>query len=122
MRQGPPNSLPEGTRRPGVLADPMVPLQEGRRQGSCGHRPVGALGGLARVHVQGLEAVLTAHGAAPVELTLALGHPRDAGRVVASPAAHDLAAVHASGGQVAHASRCPQGAWKTSQRGVTPKG
>lgn len=106
-------------QRPGVLADPMESLQEGGRMptstGSCGSRPVSALGGLARVHVQGLQAVLAAHGAAPVELTLALGHPGDAGGVIASPTAHDFTAVHASGSQVAHAACCTQGAWKTSR-------
>lgn len=73
------------------------------------------------MHVQGLQAVLTADGTAPVELTLTLGHPCDVGGVVASPAAHDFTAVHASGGQVAHTSCCTQGAWKTSQGDVTEK-
>lgn len=73
------------------------------------------------MHVQGLQTVLTAHGTAPVELTLALGHPGDAGGVVASPAAHDLAAVHAAGSQVAHSACCPWRAWKTSRGGVTEK-
>lgn len=67
------------------------------------------------MHVQGLQAVLTAHGAAPVELTPTLGHPGDMGGVVASPTAHDFAAVHAPGSQVAHTACCTQGAWKTSQ-------
>lgn len=88
--------------------------------GSCGSRPVGALRGLARVHIQGLQAVLAAHSTAPVELTLALGHPGDAGGVIASPTAHDFAAVHASGSQVAHTACCTWGAWKTSQ-GVSLK-
>lgn len=82
---------------------------------SCGSRPVGALRSLASVHIQGLQAVLTTHRTAPVELTLTLGHPCDAGGVVASTAAHDFAAVHASGGQVAHTASCTQGAWKTSR-------
>lgn len=67
------------------------------------------------MHVQGLHAVLAAHGTAPVELTLALGLPGDVGGVVASAAAHDFAAVHAPGSQVAHTAGCTQGAWKTSQ-------
>lgn len=62
------------------------------------------------MHIQGFQAVLTAHGAAPVELTLALGHPGDAGGVIASAAAHDFTAVHASGSQVAHTACCTQGA------------
>ena len=78
--------------------------------GSCGSRPVSTLRGLAGVHVQGLQAVLTAHSAAPVEFTLTLGHPCDAGGVVASSAAHDFTAVHSSGGQVAHTAGCTQGA------------
>lgn len=92
---------------------------EGRRWpllGSCRGRPVSALGGLARVHIQGLQAVLTAHSTAPVEFTLTFGHPGDVGRVIASPTTHDFAAVHASGSQVAHAACCTQRAWKTSQR------
>lgn len=106
---------PERIQRPSVPADPGRPWREGGWRpplGSCRRRPVGALRGLARVHVQGLQAVLAAHGTAPVELALALGHPRDAGRVVASAAAHDFAAVHAPGGQVAHAAGRAQGAWK----------
>lgn len=62
------------------------------------------------MHIEGLQAVLTAHGAAPVELTLAFGHPGDSGGVIASPAAHDFTAVHASGSQVADTARCTQGA------------
>lgn len=77
---------------------------------SCRSRPVGTLGGLACVHVQGLQAVLTAHGTAPVEFTLTLGHPGDMGCVIASPTTHDFAAVHASGSQVAHTACCAQGA------------
>lgn len=73
------------------------------------------------MHIQGLQAVLTADGTAPVELTLTLGHSCDMGGVVASPAAHDFTAVHASGGQVAHTSCCTQGAWKISQGYVTKK-
>lgn len=83
--------------------------------GSCRGCPVGILGGLARVHIEGLQAVLTAYGTAPVEFTLALGHPGDAGGIVASATAHDFTAVHASGSQIAHAACCTQGAWKTSQ-------
>lgn len=62
------------------------------------------------MHIQGLQAVLAAHGTAPVELTLALGHPSDSGGVIASPTAHDFTAVHASGSQVAHTTCCTQGA------------
>lgn len=106
---------PERIQRPSVPADLGSPWREGGQPpplGSCGRRPVGALRGLACVHVQGLQAVLAAHGTAPVELALALGHPRDAGRVIASATAHDFAAVHAPGGQVAHAAGRAQGAWK----------
>lgn len=70
------------------------------------------------MHIQSLQAVLTAHGAAPVEFTLTLGHPGDAGGVISSAAAHDFTAVHASGSQVAHTACCTQRAWKTSQGGV----
>lgn len=83
--------------------------------GSCRSSPVGALRGLARVHVQGLHTVLAAHGTAPVELTLTLRLPGNVGGVVASATAHDFAAVHAPGSQVAHTARCTQGAWKTGQ-------
>lgn len=51
---------------------------------------------LAGVHVDLLVAVAAVHGAAPVELALALGGPADPRRVVASAAAHHLAAVHAA--------------------------
>lgn len=106
---------PERIQRPSVPADPGSSWREGGWRpplGSCGSRPVGALRGLARMHVQGLQAVLAAHSTAPVELALTLGHPSDAGRVVASAAAHDFTAVHAPGGQVAHTAGCAQGAWK----------
>lgn len=119
------NSSPRKPRGPVSLQTRQSPCRrEGGRglpPASCGSRPVSALGGLARVHVQGLQTVLTAHGTAPVELTLALGHPGDAGGVVASPAAHDFAAVHATGSQVAHSACCPRGAWKTIGGGVTEK-
>lgn len=62
------------------------------------------------MHVQGLQAVLTAHGTAPVEFTLTLGHPGDMGCVVASATTHNFTAVHASGSQVAHTACCTQGA------------
>lgn len=62
------------------------------------------------MHIQGLYAVLAAHGTAPVELALALGHPGDSGGVIASPAAHNFTAVHASGSQVAHTACGTQGA------------
>lgn len=108
------NTSPRKPKDPESLQSQRSPCrQRGGWQpslGSCGRRPVGTLGGLARVHIQGLQAVLTAHSTAPMELTLTLGHPGDTGSVVASPAAHDFAAVHASGSQVAHAACCTQGA------------
>lgn len=56
---------------------------------------------LAGVHVHLLVAVSTQHGAAPVELALALGGAADPGRVVTPAAAHHLAAIHATGCPVA---------------------
>lgn len=71
---------------------------------------VGSRLALARVHVHLLVAVSAVHGAAPVELALALGgaaHPR---RVIAAAAAHHLAAVDGAGRPVADPPAGPQGA------------
>lgn len=82
----------------------------GRRASPSGLvQPLGSLGGLARVYVDGLLAVLTLHGAAPPELALALGDLLDPRGVVASPAAHDLAAVGAARRLVADPARRAQG-------------
>lgn len=51
---------------------------------------------LAGVYVHSLLAVLALHGAAPFELALALGDLLDSRGVVATPTAHDLAAVCAA--------------------------
>lgn len=59
---------------------------------------------LAGVHVHVLVAVPAEHGAAPVELALALGGAADPGRVVTPAAAHHLAAIHATGCPVADTS------------------
>lgn len=63
---------------------------------------------LTGVHVDLLVAVPAAHGAAPVELALALGGPADPRRVVAPTAAHHLAAVDAARGLVADPTPRPQ--------------
>ena len=68
--------------------------------------------GLAGVNVHQVLAVAALHGAAPLELALALGDTFDAHGVVAPPTAHDLTALGASGGLVAHSARCAQGACK----------
>lgn len=62
------------------------------------------------MYVHGFLTVLTLHGAAPFELALALGDLLDSCCVVAPPTAHDLAAVRASRGLVAHSACCAQGA------------
>lgn len=77
-----------------------------------GVQPIGPLVGLAGVNVHQVLAVAAFHGAAPLELALALGDAFDAHGVVAPPTAHDLAAVGASGGPVAHSACCAQGACK----------
>lgn len=59
-------------------------------------QPFGTFRGLARVYIHRLLAVLTLHGAAPFKLTLTLGDLLYSGGVVASPAAHYLAAVRAA--------------------------
>lgn len=62
---------------------------------------------LAGVHVHLLVAVSAEHGAAPVELALALGGAADPGRVVTPAAAHHLAAIHAAGCPVADTPPSP---------------
>lgn len=62
------------------------------------------------MHINGVLALLAAHGAAPVELALALGDTRDAGGVIAPAAAHNLTAVRPTRQLMAHATRRPQGA------------
>lgn len=75
-------------------------------------QPIGSLVRFAGVNVHDVLAVAALHSATPLELTLALGDAFDAHGVVAPPAAHDLAAIGASGGLVAHPARCSQGTWK----------
>lgn len=73
-------------------------------------RAVGRAGSrlaLAGVHVDLLVAVSAVHGAAPVELALALGGLADPRCVVASAAAHHLAAVHTARRSVADPPPCP---------------
>lgn len=67
---------------------------------------------LAGVNVHNVLAVAALDSAAPLEFALALGDPFDAHGVVAPAAAHDLAAVGASGGLVAHPARSAQGTWE----------
>lgn len=67
---------------------------------------------LAGVNVHDVLAVAALDSAAPLELALALGDPFDAHGVVAPAAAHDLAAVGASGGLVAHPACSAQGTWE----------
>lgn len=52
--------------------------------------------GLAGVDVHHVLTVFALHGAAPLELALALGDTLDTHGVVAPPTAHDLTAVRAS--------------------------
>jgi len=59
-------------------------------------QPIGSLVRLAGVNVHNFLAVFALHSAAPLELALTLGDTLDAHGVVASSAAHDLAAVCAS--------------------------
>lgn len=73
------------------------------------------------MHVHSVLALLAAHGAAPVELALALRHPADARGVVASAAAHHLAAVHAAGRLVANPAGRPWGPCKGKAAEVTRK-
>lgn len=75
-------------------------------------QPIGSLVRLAGVNVHHLLAVAALHGAAPLELALALGDALGAHGVVAPPTAHDLAAVHAPRGLVAHSACRSQGPWK----------
>ena len=79
--------------------------------------PIGSLGGLAGVYVHGLFAVLTLHGAAPLELALTLGDALDSRGVVAPPTAHDLTAVSAARRLVADATGRPQGTCGQTQEG-----
>ena len=65
---------------------------------------------LAGVDVHHVLAVAALHGAAPLEPALALGDAFDAHGVVAPPTAHDLAAIRASRGLVAHSACSAQGA------------
>lgn len=73
---------------------------------------------LAGVNVHHLLAVVALHRAAPLELAFTLGDPLDAHGVVAPPTAHDLAAVHAPGGPVAHSTCRSQGPWKDKKKKV----
>lgn len=79
-------------------------------------QPVGSLVRFAGVNVHDFLAVAALHSTTPLELTLALPDAFDAHGVVAPPTAHDLAAIGASGGLVAHPARCAQGTWKKSIR------
>lgn len=82
-----------------------------------GHiQPIGSLMRFAGVNVHDVLAVAALHSTTPLELTLALGDAFDAHGVIAPPAAHDLAAICASGGLVAHPARCAQRTWKKSIR------
>ena len=75
-------------------------------------QPNRSLVGFAGVNVHNVLTVSALHRAAPLELALALGDTFDAHGVVASSAAHDLAAICASRGPVAHSASCAQGAWR----------
>lgn len=72
-------------------------------------QPLRSFRGLACVYVHSLLAVLTLHGTAPFELALALGDLLDSSGVVATPTAHDLAAVSATWCLIADPSSCAQG-------------
>lgn len=61
------------------------------------------------MNVHHLLAVVAFHRAAPLELAFALGDAFDAHGVVSPAAAHDLAAVGALRGLVAHSARCAKG-------------
>lgn len=60
------------------------------------------------VDVHSFLTVPALHSATPFEFALAFGHAFYTGGVVPTAAAHDLAAVHASGRLVAHPSCCTQ--------------
>lgn len=75
---------------------------------SCLIQPLCVLGGFARVYVCHFMAFLAADDTAPVKLTFTLGHPHDAGGVIASATAHHFTAVHPTGGPVAHSACCTQ--------------
>lgn len=78
-------------------------------------QPVGSLMRFASMNVHHALAVLALHSAAPLELALTLGDTFDTHGVIAPPTAHDLTAVCASGGFVAHSARCPQGACRDNE-------
>lgn len=98
---GTPGVLPTATLRHGgekrSRGHDLRPLAHTRGvlegDGGLGHAGAGSRPALAGVHVHQLVAVSAAHGAAPVELALALGGAAHPQRVVAAAAAHDLAAV-----------------------------
>lgn len=102
-------------------AFPVWTRQGSSTQTSCPGCPGSTLGRLAGVDIHHLQAVLAAHGAAPVELALALRHPADTRGVVASAAAHHLAAVHAAGRLVANPAGRPWGPCKGKAAEVTRK-
>lgn len=78
-----------------------------------GHvQPIGSLVRFAGVNVHDVLAVAALHCTTPLELTFALGDAFDAHGVVAPPTAHDLAAIGASGGLVAHPACRAQRTWK----------
>lgn len=110
---------------------PTVNLWHSGEKRSRGHdlRPLAATGrvagwwrekwsrlSLAGVHVHQLVAVLASHGAAPVELALALGGAAHSQRVVAAAAAHDLTAVSGTGRPVADPTPGTQGPCRESER------
>lgn len=64
--------------------------------------------------VHDVLAVAALDSTAPLELALALGDAFHSHGVVAPPTTHDLAAICASGGLVAHPASCAQGTWKES--------
>lgn len=71
---------------------------------------------LTGVDVDLLVAVAAVHGAAPVELALALGGAADPRRVVTPAAAHHLAAVHPAGRPVTNPPPCPHRPWKKREK------
>lgn len=94
-----------------LVRQPRLDLSESPRQLLLGLRA-----GLADVNVRHIFAHSALHGAAPLKLAVAAGDAFDTHGVVASSAAHDLAAVHASGELVALPSVCAQGAWEGKRR------
>ena len=71
---------------------------------------------LAGVQVDGLLTVSTDHGAAPVELALALRGAADPRRVVSAAAAQHLAAVSATGRPVTLTPPRTHPAWGERER------